>query len=238
LDKYTQRQRFLNSPEQNLYKMTSPNNQLDDTEVKSNLDEPIDDTDNLSNDKWKMFKEEHKLDHSIKLTRINAIIQKLDNMKDRMNANRKRNLGQFYTTNYKYILSNMKIPEGTTRIIEPFAGECDLLKFLTNSYTIECYDIDVKNPAVIHRDTLNNPPTYEDKFVLTNPPYLARNKSTDKAIYDKYKQNDLYKCFISELTTNNCAGGIIIVPLNFWCSIRKNDIFLRKKFLNCYDMVN
>lgn len=30
-----------------------------------------------------------------------------------------------------------------------------------------------------------------NKFVLTNPPYLARNKSIDKTVFDKYKTNDL-----------------------------------------------
>jgi hypothetical protein len=44
----------------------------------------------------------------------------------------------------------------------------------------------------------------------------------------------LYKCFIKELCSNYCIGGIIIVPLNFWCSIRKNDIELRRFFLQEY----
>jgi hypothetical protein len=131
----------------------------------------------------------------------------------------------------------MYIPKNINIIIEPFAGQCDLIKFLDGEkYTIECYDIDVKKTMVIYRDTLNNPPTYKNKFVLTNPPYLARNKSEKKEIFDKYNQNDLYKCFLIELTTNKCLGGIIIVPLNFWCSIRKNDILLRKKFIQIYDI--
>ena len=44
----------------------------------------------------------------------------------------KQRLGQFYTTNYDYILSNMKIPENTKHIIEPFVGNGDLLNFITN----------------------------------------------------------------------------------------------------------
>lgn len=46
--------------------------------------------------------------------------------------------------------------------------------------------------------------------------------------------NDLYKCHIKDLLTNNPIGGIIIIPLNFFCSIRNMDIELRKKFLNTY----
>jgi len=150
----------------------------------------------------------------------------------------KKNLGQFFTTNYKYILKNMYIPNGVTQIIEPFTGNGDLLNFIDISkYNLESYDIDPKKEYTIRRDTLLNPPAYNNKFILTNPPYLARNKSFEKSIYDKYDVNDLYKCFIKELTNNKCIGGIIIIPLNFWCSIRKNEIQLRKSFLEVYNIL-
>lgn len=152
----------------------------------------------------------------------------------------KKNLGQFFTTNYEYILQNFNIPSGILNIIEPFSGNCDLIKFIKdiNKFNIEYYDIEPKLDYVIQRDTILNPPDYSNKFILTNPPYLARNKSKDKKIFDKYLQNDLYKCFLFDLITNQCLGGIIIIPLNFWCSIRKNDIELRKEFLNIYDILH
>ena len=140
----------------------------------------------------------------------------------------KQKLGQFYTTNYEYILQNLNIPSSITNIIEPFAGNGDLLNFINkknNKYFIESYDIEPKNTNIIQRDTILNPPDYNNKFIITNPPYLARNKSDNKIIFDKYQQNDLYKCFLIELIQNKCLGGIIIIPLNFWCSIRKNDIY-------------
>ena len=150
----------------------------------------------------------------------------------------KKQLGQFYTTNYEYILKNMQIPDNITTIIEPFVGCGDLLSFIKNKeqYHIEIYDIDPKYENTIKQDTLKNPPQYKDKFVLTNPPYLARNKSKNKEIYDKYDCNDLYKCFISILIENVCEGGIIIIPLNFISSIRKSDITLREKFLKIYSI--
>jgi|TARA_Y100000389_G_scaffold204823_1_gene259924 site-specific DNA-adenine methylase len=51
----------------------------------------------------------------------------------------KNELGQFYTTNYKYILSNMFIPNNIKTIIEPFAGKGNLLDFINNKekYNIE-----------------------------------------------------------------------------------------------------
>ena len=151
----------------------------------------------------------------------------------------KSQLGRFYTTNYEYILSNMHIPTDVNTIIEPFVGNGDLLKFIKNKndYTIEIYDIDPQFTNTIKRDTLTTPPDYTDKFVLTNPPYLARNKSKDKALYEKYNCNDLYKCFLLTIITNVCKGGIIIIPLNFLSSIRKADIELRKLFLDKYSIL-
>ena len=151
----------------------------------------------------------------------------------------KKLYGQFMTTNYEYILKNMFIPDNVKNIIEPFAGNCDLIKFIKDKtlYNIEYYDIEAKKDFITHRDTLNNPPSYENKFILTNPPYLARNKSNHKEIFDKYDENDLYKCFIRELIINSPIGGIVIIPLNFWSSIRKNDIELRKDFLNTFNVL-
>lgn len=168
---------------------------------------------------------------------------------------KKKELGQFYTTNYNYILQNLFIPKDTKTIIEPFCGSGELLNFLSNKgsfsntektdcdYTIEAFDIDPKvlekplHKTIIKRDTILNPPEYANKFILTNPPYLARNKSKDKKLFDLYNVNDLYKCFMKEIIKNKCQGGILIIPLNFWSSIRKNDIDLRVLFLEQYKIL-
>jgi hypothetical protein len=49
-----------------------------------------------------------------------------------MSIKNKHKLGQFYTTNYEYILQNLNIPENITKIIEPFTGNGDLLNFIKN----------------------------------------------------------------------------------------------------------
>jgi len=151
----------------------------------------------------------------------------------------KQQLGQFYTTNYEYILQNLNIPNNVKDIIEPFCGQGDLVKFIKENkteYNLECYDIEPKNDElnIIKQDTLLNPPNFNNKYVITNPPYLARNKSKDKTYFDKYNENDLYKCFIKILSENICMGGILIIPLNFWTAIRKQDIQSRKLFLSNY----
>ncbi len=58
-------------------------------------------------------------------------------------SNTKKKLGQFYTTNYQYILQAMNIPDSITNIIEPFAGNGDLVEFIENNRSdcnVECYD--------------------------------------------------------------------------------------------------
>jgi len=158
-----------------------------------------------------------------------------DEEKKTSKKNNKQKLGQFFTTNYKYILSNLNVPPIIKKIIEPFCGNGDLLNFIDkNKYTLECYDIEPKHKYIIKRDTIKEPPKYNNSFIITNPPYLSRNKSDNKELFDKNDVNDLYKCHIKDLLTNHPVGGIIIIPLNFFCSIRNMDIELRKKFLNTY----
>lgn len=151
----------------------------------------------------------------------------------------KRTLGQFYTTKYGYILQNLSIPSTVKRVVEPFAGNGDLVDFIKSfkkeNISIECFDIAPKKEFITNQDTLLFPPSLDEAFVVTNPPYLARNKSSDKKYFDKYNTNDLYKCFIRILVSERkCIGGIIIIPLNFFSSIRQSDIDLRKSFLDVY----
>ena len=106
-----------------------------------------------------------------------------------MTTSIKKKLGQFYTTNQEYILQGINIPENIKNIIEPFTGNGDLLKFIEKyekEYNIECYDIDPKKEFIIKQDTIKNPPKYTNRFIITNPPYLARNKSKDKTLFDKF----------------------------------------------------
>lgn len=147
-------------------------------------------------------------------------------------TSKKKSLGQFYTTNVEYICSGLSIPTGVN-VIEPFVGKGDLLK-LAIDCNIEMYDIDPKNDKTVKRDTLENPPIYKNKWVITNPPYIAKNKNENKRYYEKYNVNDLYKCFIKQILLEPCQGGILIIPLNFFCSVRKSDIDLRSDFIEMY----
>lgn len=138
--------------------------------------------------------------------------------------------GQFYTTRANYIIGNLidDLPKELV-VVEPFCGQGDLLIF-ENKY--EIYDIDPKIENCEKRDTLRFTPNYEGKLVVTNPPFLARNKNKDKSIYDLYEVGDLYKAAIKSILT--CSGGILIVPLNFLCD---EDNSFREAFFARFDVI-
>ncbi len=168
--------------------------------------------------------------------------------------NKKTELGQFFTTNSKYILKNMitDMPVNTCEnvFVDPFAGERDLLKWLTMAcrrkyMPTEAYDIDPVDEEVKFRDSFLTPPSFCGKYIITNPPYLAKNKTKNKVVFDAYDTNDLYKAAIKmfmgwDIETRvyddnkNCKGGIVIVPLNFFCD---RDWKLRKDFLSRYKII-
>ena len=136
----------------------------------------------------------------------------------------KKQLGQFYTKNADYILQNLiKDFDNDLHFIDPFAGEGDLMIYYPNTIG---YDIDVKRSDIKYNNSLLNPIDYSGKYIITNPPYLAKNKNKDKTFYDKYNVNDLYKASMKSIM--GCEGGILIIPLNFFCD---EDNEFRKYFL-------
>ena len=157
--------------------------------------------------------------------------------------NEKKERGQFYTVLSTKILDGFKLPTYLIKAIEPFAGKGDLIEWLRGkgcTLPVESYDIEPKYEGTLQRDTLANPPDYTDKWVLTNPPYLARNKSASKGAFDKYDTNDLYKCFLYSLTQNpsqTAKGGIIIIPAGFFLSPRDLDVRCRDAFLSLYRLI-
>ena len=145
-------------------------------------------------------------------------------------TNTKMFLGQFYTTNSDYILQGLSLPNNC-EIIEPFVGQGDLVNWVKKNIKptkIEAYDIDPKIDCDDVRDTILFPPNYKGKWIVTNPPFLARNKNKDKTIYDTYGVDDLYKASILTLINGECEGGILIIPLNFLCGeeSKTRDLFL------------
>lgn len=134
-----------------------------------------------------------------------------------------------YTTNYEKIFNGLlDIIPTDAQLIEPFVGGGDLLNLFPN-YQWEKYDIDEAIECV-HQDTLKRPPSYANKWVITNPPFLAKNHATDKSYFTQY--DDLYKLFLH--TIIGCEGGIVIVPGNLFCDEGSEKI--RREFLSQYEV--
>lgn len=138
-----------------------------------------------------------------------------------------------YTTESEMICGNLiqYIP-ADAKLIEPFVGGEDLVQLFPN-HNWETYDVDSNTNAQHYQDTLLNPPDYTGKWVITNPPFLAKNKASNKTIFDKYGVDDLYKAFLISIL--ECEGGIAIVPTNFLSDERTSDI--RKKFFNRFEIL-
>ncbi len=101
---------------------------------------------------------------------------------------KKRNLGQFFTTNSDYILQGLGKFVKNKEIADPFAGNQDLLNWAKNNKCkkIAGFDCDknyIDEQNVFLNDSINSPKDY--KFVCTNPPYLHKNKAT-KEIKGKF----------------------------------------------------
>lgn len=137
-----------------------------------------------------------------------------------------------YTTKAQEICGNLiqYIPE-EVQLIEPFVGDGDLLSLFPN-HKWETYDIEDKGNNVV-QDTLLNPPDYQGKWVITNPPYLAKNKAKDKTIFNQYSVDDLYKAALISIL--KCEGGILIIPTNFLTDERTGSV--REQFLNQFQIL-
>jgi len=154
----------------------------------------------------------------------------------------KNQLGQFFTTNSDYIFQGLESFIKNKEITDPFAGNQDLFLWAkkNNCKKIIGFDCDknyVDNKKVRYNDSINSPKKY--KFVLTNPPYLHKNKA-DKKTKNKFFSGinssfeDLYQVSIHSIL--NSEEGILIVPLNFLCA--ENSKRIRNIFFNKFEIIN
>ena len=119
----------------------------------------------------------------------------------------KRQLGQFFTKNSDYILRGLEKYIRNKEVIDPFAGNGNLIDWAKENKagSIKGYDVDrkyVNDKNISYNDSINDHLEY--KFVLTNPPYLHKNKA-DKKIKEEYFNGensnfeDLYQVSINSI---------------------------------------
>lgn len=150
--------------------------------------------------------------------------------------------GQFFTVNSSYILQGFEKFVENKDIIDPFAGNQDLIKWAkkNNCKKVIGFDCDkkyVNEKNVFYNDSINNHGKY--KFVCTNPPYLHKNKADEKTkekfFSDTNSQfEDLYQVSINSILESE--EGILIVPLNFLSA--ENSEKIRKIFFDRFEIVS
>jgi len=133
----------------------------------------------------------------------------------------KKQLGQFFTKQSNYILQGFEEYVKGKNVIDPFAGNRDLMAWSEKNgcKSIKGFDVDknyTDNKHVFLNDSINNQLKY--KFVCTNPPYLHKNKADSKTKNQFFSGKnaifeDLYQ--VSIISMLDSDEGIIIVPLNF-----------------------
>ena len=89
----------------------------------------------------------------------------------------KKQLGQFFTKQSDYILQGFEEYVKGKNVIDPFAGNRDLMAWSEKNgcKSIKGFDVDknyTDNKHVFVNDSINNPLKY--KFICTNPPYLHK----------------------------------------------------------------
>ena len=120
-------------------------------------------------------------------------------------------------------------PKGAV-VVDPFAGKGDLLKWLGPGYIELAYDIEPAARNVFRRDSLAHPPRYAGTYVLADPPELAKHNAENKAMFDHWGVDNLYKCFVKSILKDAPLGGIMIVPLNFLNGVLDGEKKRRREF--------
>lgn len=134
----------------------------------------------------------------------------------------KRQNGQFYTAAnpfrhraFRAWAAAAGLPE--TRVLEPFAGSNQLVRFLGEMdlcRTSRSFDIQPAAPHVRRRDTLRSFPTGY-RVCVTNPPWLARNSAAFRGLpFPDCRYDDLYKLCLEKCLAN-CRWVAALVPESF-----------------------
>ena len=136
--------------------------------------------------------------------------------------NKKRDLGQFFTKNQVWlqpqIIEFISTIE-TDNVLDPFAGDGDLLKVAEDVFSkqISGYDIDNSLDWVWNDSLVSIPKT--EALIITNPPYYAKHTAFTKksssyryfedSPYDNLYQIALEKCLLAS------SYVVAIVPESF-----------------------
>lgn len=137
--------------------------------------------------------------------------------------NNKQEWGQFFTKSNKWLTPQIKRFITKTQpkvIVDPFAGEGDLLKVCESLGFDSLVGFDIDSHLEWHiNDSLVEVPSIEGGLVVTNPPFLAKNSATKNKLEacSLFKNNnyiDLYQLAI-EKVLYSYLQAVFIIPETF-----------------------
>ena len=137
-------------------------------------------------------------------------------------------------TPYETLFEGIERPPKGAVVIDPFAGDGSLLKWLGEGYITLGYDKEPTQPRVLRKDCIANRPNYAGSYVIAEPPWTPRADEPDNPIFQQLGVDNLYKAFIRSLIKSSPLGGIIIVPLSFLVGTRDSERARRKEFFSLF----
>ena len=130
---------------------------------------------------------------------------------------------------------NERPPIGSI-VVLPFANQ-EIIDWLGTGYISLAYAESPRTSAIFQRDCFNNPPKFQGSYVICYPPWTKKNDSADKAIFDRYGVDTLYKCFIKIIMRDQPLGGTIIIPLRFLTGSRDSEKRRRKECFSLFKLI-
>ena len=118
-------------------------------------------------------------------------------------------------------------------IVDPFAGDGDILNIFKNDYKIYGMDIDPQKKWPLNDSLLDIPLIRGKTLIITNPPYLYKSRSsffsfnkTNELYFQKNKEDNLYLIALKK-ALEKYNDAIFIIPESFVNKIKhyKESIF-------------
>ena len=132
------------------------------------------------------------------------------------------------------LLEDVQRPPQGSIVVIPFANQ-ESLDWLGKGYIPLAYAERPRTSAIFQRDCFNNPPKFQGSHVVCYPPWTKRNDAEDKAVFDKYGVDTLYKCFIKILMRDTPLSGTIVLPLRFLTGSRNSEQKRRREFFMTFE---
>lgn len=133
------------------------------------------------------------------------------------------------------LLENTTKPPKGTIVVLPFANQ-ETIEWLGDGYIPLAYANQPRSPKIFQRDVFTTSPKFAGAYVVAQPPFTRRNDAEDKAIFDLFGTDNLYKCFIKMLLRDNPLGGVIILPFKFITGNRDSEKLRRSRFFYSFEI--